>query len=265
MDSFMIFIIAVAIVAAIGIIAGVILAIASIVMHVPVDEKAAAIEEVLPGANCGACGYSGCPGYAQALANGEAEPNLCSPGGADVLAEILALTGGSATIEKKTAVVMCLGSLDHITVRSDYHGMPTCTAAAQTSGGNSSCSYGCLGYGDCVDVCEYDAVEICNGIARITPNFCTACTMCVKACPRGLIKIVPVKDQALVRCENCDRGPLATKACKVSCIGCMKCVKACEEDAIKVANFNATIDPAKCTNCGKCVDECPRNCITLFS
>lgn len=259
------FILAICIVAAIGVIAGIILAIASILLHVPVDEKAAAIEEILPGANCGACGYSGCPGYAAALAKGEAEGNLCSPGGADVMQKIAELTGGPVgTMERKTAMIMCLGSCDNVSIRSDYDGIPTCAAAAQTAGGNSSCNFGCLGFGDCAEVCDMGAIEICNGLAKVSPALCGACTKCVKACPRGIVKIVPVKDQAMVRCENTDRGPLATKACKVSCIGCMKCVKICEEGAIKVTNFNATIDPAKCTNCGKCVEACPRNCITLF-
>ena len=260
------FIFAIIIVAAIGIIAGLILAIASIVLHVPVDETAAAIEEILPGANCGACGYSGCPGYAAALAKGEAEPNLCSPGGAEVIQKIAELTGGPVgEIERKTAIVMCMGSKDNTTVRMEYNGIPTCRAAAQTGGGNLSCSYGCLGFGDCIEVCNYDAIEICNGVARVTPAFCIACTMCVKECPRHLISIVPVKDQAIVRCSSFDKGAAAAKACKVSCIGCMKCVKVCEDNAITVKNFNATVDPAKCTNCGKCIEACPKKCITFFS
>ncbi len=260
------FIFAIIIVAAIGVIAGLILAIASIIMHVPTDEKAAAIEEILPGANCGACGYSGCSGYAAALAKGEAEPNLCAPGGPAVMAEIAELLGGPVgTMEKKTAMVMCMGSLDQTTNRMDYDGIQTCAAASLVAGGSSSCSYGCLGYGDCVDVCDHDAIEVCNGVARVTPSFCIACTMCVKACPRALIQMIPVKDQAVVRCNNCDKGAQATKVCKVSCIGCMKCVKTCEFGAITVTNFNATIDPSKCTNCGKCIDACPRHCITLFN
>ncbi|MDD5953275.1 MAG: RnfABCDGE type electron transport complex subunit B [Oscillospiraceae bacterium] len=259
------FIFAIIIVAAIGIIAGLILAIASIVMHVPVDEKAAEIEEILPSANCGACGFSGCAGYAAALAKGEAEPNLCSPGGAEVMEKIVAITGGSAAaMEKKTAMVMCMGTLDHTSPRVNYEGIQTCAAAAQTSGGNTSCSYGCLGFGDCASVCDHDAIEICNGVARVRPTFCVACTMCVKECPRALIKMIPVKEQAVVRCSNCDKGATANKVCKVSCIGCMKCVKACEFDAIKVTNFNATVDPAKCTNCGKCIEVCPKHCITPF-
>ena len=258
-------IIPIIVIASIGIIAGVILAIASIVLHVPTDEKADAILEVLPGANCGACGYSGCSGYAAALAKGEAANNLCSPGGADCIAAIVELTGGSAgAIEVKTATVLCMGTLDHTTQRADYHGIQTCAAAHQTAGGDSTCSFGCLGYGDCAEVCSHDAIQICNGVARVRPKLCKACTMCVKACPRGLVQMVPVKDQAVVRCTNCDRGAAAGKVCKVACIGCMKCVKVCEEGAIKVVNFHAIIDPSKCTNCGKCIEACPKNCITEF-
>ncbi len=259
------FLFAVIIVAAIGIIAGLILAVASIIMHVPTDEKAEAILEILPGANCGACGYSGCSGYAAALAKGEAETNLCSPGGPDLVAELAALTGGAAgAIEAKTAMVMCIGSLDVTTTRMDYDGIQTCTAAAQTGGGNMSCTYGCLGFGDCVNVCDYNAIVVQNGVARVIPQNCVACTMCVKECPRALISMVPIRAQAVVRCSNCDKGAMANKVCKVSCIGCMKCVRVCEDDAIKVVNFNATIDPSKCTNCGKCVEACPKKCITPF-
>lgn len=253
------------IIASIGIIAGLILAIASIVLHVPTDEKADAIQEILPGANCGACGYSGCSGYAAALAKGEAEPNLCAPGGADVMQQIVELTGGSAVaMERKTAMVMCMGNCDNTQNKMDYDGIPTCLAASQTGGGNSACSYGCLGFGDCVAVCQHDAIEVCNGVARVTPSLCKACTLCVKECPRSLIKMIPYKEQAVVRCNNADKGAITNKVCKVGCIGCMKCVKACEFDAITVTNFHATVDPEKCTNCGKCTEVCPKHCITLF-
>ncbi len=257
---------AILIVAAIGIIAGLGLAIASIVMAVPTDEKAEAILEILPGANCGACGFSGCSGYAAALAKGKAEPNLCAPGGIAVMQEIAALTGNTnVTMEVKTAMVMCQGSCDNTEDRMEYDGISTCTAAAMTAGGSSACTFGCLGLGDCVRACEYDAIAVVNGVARVTPSNCTACTMCVRECPRNLIRLVPVKKQAVVRCINADKGAVANKICKVSCIACSKCVKVCEFDAIHVSDFHATVDPAKCTNCGKCIEACPKNCLTTFS
>lgn len=172
------------IVASIDMIAGLILAIASIVMHVPTDEKADAILEILPNANCGACGYSGCAGYAAALAKGEAEPNLCSPGGADVMKQIAELTGGAAgEMERKTALVMCMGSLDNTTRRMDYDGIQTCLAASQTTGGSSTCSFGCLGYGDCVTVCDHDAIEVCNGVAEFV-QACAWYAPCVQRLAR---------------------------------------------------------------------------------
>ncbi len=258
------FIIAVAIVAGIGLLLGLGLAIASIVLAVPKDEKAEEILEVLPGANCGACGFSGCSGYAAALSKGEAAPNLCAPGGADVVQAIAELTGGGAMeIERKTAMVMCMGSFDHTSDKMDYDGIPSCAAATLTGGGNTKCSYGCMGFGDCVNACDHNAISICNGVAVVTPALCVACTMCVKTCPRNLIDMIPVRDQAVVTCKNADKGVITSKACSVGCIGCMKCVKVCESDAIKVENFHASIDPAKCTNCRKCVEVCPKHCITL--
>lgn len=260
------FIIAVAIVSGIGLLLGLGLAIASIVLAVPKDEKAEEILEVLPGANCGACGFSGCSGYAAALAKGEAAPNLCSPGGADVMQLLAELTGGAAGVmEQKTAMVKCNGNCEHTSNRMEYDGIPSCSAAVLTGGGNTTCSYGCLGFGDCIEACDHNAISICDGIAVVTPANCVACTMCVKVCPRNLIEMIPVRSQAVVFCKNKDKGALAAKVCKVSCIGCMKCTKACEFDAIHVTNFLAAVDPSKCTACGECEKVCPKHCITMYT
>ena len=251
-------------VAGIGLIAGLGLAIASIVMAVPKDETAEKIEELLPGANCGACGYSGCSGYAQALASGEAKPGLCSPGGAAAAAAIGEVLGVSASVEAKTALVHCLGSYDHTTDKMEYEGIPSCAAAAQLAGGITSCRFGCMGLGDCMRACNYDAIKICNGMASIDPAKCRGCSMCVKACPKGLISFVPLKAQAVVRCSNCDKGAVTNKVCNIGCIGCGKCVRNCESGAIRLENFHAVVDPQKCTACGKCAEACPRHCITMF-
>lgn len=252
------------IVASIGIIAGIILAIASIIMAVPVDEKVQALNEALPGANCGACGYSGCAGYAQALASGEAELGLCSPGGEACATACGTILGKTASVERKTAIINCMGSYDVTSDKMNYDGIQSCSAAALLAGGISSCSFGCMGMGDCERACPYGAISICNGVAKVNSNLCKACSLCVKACPKGIISIVPVKKQAVVRCVNCDKGAGVMKVCKVGCIGCMKCVKVCESGAVKVTNFNATIDPVKCTGCGNCVDACPRKVITMI-
>lgn len=253
------------IVAVIGLIAGLGLAIASILMAVPKDEKAEDIEAMLPGANCGACGYSGCSGYAKALAHGEAQPGLCAPGGAEVAKMVSQYLGlADVDVEAKVAVVHCLGSYDNTSDKMEYEGIQTCAAAAQLAGGVSSCRYGCMGLGDCVRSCAYGAIDVCNGVARVEPSRCKGCSMCVKACPKQLISLVPLKKQAVVRCDNCDKGAMTNKVCKVGCIGCMKCQKVCEAGAVKVEHFHATVDPEKCIGCGKCVEACPRHCLTMM-
>ncbi len=253
------------IVAGIGLLAGIILAIASVVMAVPKDEKAEALLEVLPGANCGACGFSGCSGYAAALSKGEAKVGLCSPGGeacAKACAELLGV--GDVAVEKKTALVHCMGSYDMTSDKMQYDGIESCSASTFLAGGITSCRFGCMGMGDCAAACAYGAISVCNGVASIDPKKCRGCSQCVAACPKGLISFVPLKKQAVVRCSNCDKGPQTMKVCKIGCIGCMKCVKSCDYEAVKVENFCAKVDPAKCVGCGKCVEACPRHVITLL-
>ena len=146
----------------------------------------------------------------------------------------------------------------------EYEGIPSCAAAAQLAGGITSCRFGCMGLGDCMRACNYDAIKICNGMASIDPAKCRGCSMCVKACPKGLISFVPLKAQAVVRCSNCDKGAVTNKVCNIGCIGCGKCVRSCESGAIRLENFHAVVDPEKCTACGKCAEACPRHCITMF-
>lgn len=255
---------AVLIVAAIGLIAGVGLSVASIIMAVPKDEKAEALLGVLPGANCGACGFSGCSGYAEAMSKGEAEVGQCPVGGQACASACGEILGVSGTLEPKVAVIRCVGNNDVTDTKMVYDGLPSCAAAAQLSGGLANCRFGCLGLGDCVNACEFGGIDVCNGVAKIDTNKCVACGKCAKVCPKGLISILPKKTQAVVRCNNCDRGPATIKVCKVGCIGCGKCIKTCEEGAIKVVNFNAVIDPAKCIGCGKCVESCPRHIISML-
>lgn len=252
---------AVLIVAGLALAAGLILAVASVALAVPRDEKAEALRALLPGANCGACGYSGCDGYAAAMASGEAKPGLCSPGGEEVAAATAALVGGAVSMEKKAARVRCGGCDEVADRRADYHGVPSCAAAAQFFGGDKLCAYGCLGYGDCAAVCEYGAISVENGLAVIDPERCKACGLCVGACPKSLIAVLPASQPVVVRCQSHAKGAEVRKACTKGCIGCMKCTKVCAYDAIHVTNFLAEIDGDKCVGCGACAEACPVGCI----
>ena len=250
----------------IGLIAAIGLTVASKVFAVPVDEKAEAIRECLPGANCGACGYSGCDGYAAALSKGETtDTALCAPGGNDVskaIAEAAGLAAGE--VKPMAAVVLCQGHNVNAATKLEYQGVMSCRMASQIFGGPKECIYGCLGYGDCMAVCEYNAISICDGVARINPLMCKACKMCEKTCPKGLIEMLPLHEtKAAVLCKNHDKGAVTRKECTIGCIGCMKCAKECEAGAITIDKFCAKVDYEKCTGCGKCHTVCPVGSIDL--
>jgi len=251
------------IVGIIGLISGIGLSIASELMSVPTDEKVEKLREALPGANCGACGYTGCDAYAEALSKDECKPNLCVPGGSNTnkaLGKILGVEVKSSG-PKMSAVVLCLGTCEHTTDKMDYRGISTCFAANMMYSGVSACNFGCLGFGDCQKVCKFDAISLKDNKANINPILCTACGACIKACPKGIISLLPSDWNELVMCSNHDKGIDSRKVCDVGCIACHKCEKVCEFDAIKVDNNLAIIDQEKCTGCGKCVENCPVHCI----
>lgn len=259
--------IAVVIVAGIGILAGALLAVLSKIMAVPVDEKAAALEEILPGANCGACGFSGCSGYAAALSSGKtANTGLCAPGGNEVSGKIAGIMGLSAeNIEPMTALVHCKGNNENADRKMIYEGVPSCKMATQLFGGDKTCIYGCLGLGDCARECPYNAIMLCDGAAVVNPDLCRACKRCVNVCPKGIISLVPKSQMsAAVLCKNHDKGALTRKECKVGCIGCTKCVKACPNGAVSMDNNAAVVDYTKCTACGACIEGCPTGAIELL-
>lgn len=256
-------IIAAAIVTAVGLVCAVMLAIASKVFEVKTNPKTLKIRDCLPGANCGACGYAGCDGYAKALADGEEERvTLCTPGAAKAAADIADILGVAASeVTRKVALVHCNGTCDNTEKKADYYGAKSCSAAKLIYGGDGKCIYGCLGFGDCVSVCEYDAIHIENGIARVDINKCTACGLCAKKCPNFLIEIVPADKPVAVKCSNKDKGAIARKNCKVACIACMKCQKVCPTGAITVEDNLSRIDYDKCIACGACAEACPTDAI----
>lgn len=252
------------VVGAIGLIGGLILSIASVLMEVKSDEKVEELRAILPGANCGACGYTGCDCYAEALACGEAKPGACAPGGAVMNNELGKMLGVAVEMaEPQAAAVLCNGTCDKVGSKMMYQGVDSCKGANMLYAGTSDCNYGCLGFGDCQRVCPYGAIEVQDGCAVVNTELCTACGLCVKTCPKGIITLLPIKTKATVVCSNKDKGAIARKACQSACIGCGKCVKACQYDAVKVENNLSVIDPHKCTACGECVKACPTNCIVI--
>lgn len=250
------------VVAVIGIIAGIILTLAAKFMAVPVDETAAKVREALPGANCGACGFAGCDEYAEKLVTEGVATNLCTPGGADVSKEVSVILGKDfAGVTAMQAIVKCSGTYGNTDYIMDYQGPRTCEANNFFYQGRGSCSHACLGFGDCVNVCQYDALSIIGGIAVVDPEACTGCGMCAKACPNNLIVIRPKDKTVFVGCSSTDTGAFTRKICKAGCIGCKKCEKTCEYGAVIITNNLASIDPDKCTNCGACMEVCPTKVI----
>ena len=250
------------VVALIGLIAGIVLVLASHFMEVKADERLKAIRECLPGANCGACGYTGCDGYAAALNKGLDAPDLCTPGGTETakkLGEMLGLEVGE--IERKVAFVHCNGTCEASATKAQYVGYPSCRGASFLYGGPNVCLCGCVGCGDCAKECPVNAICIEDGVARIDARKCINCGMCVKTCPKKIISMVPVRARGVVLCSNTDKGAVARKACKNACIACGKCERNCPEGAIKVVNNLAVIDYDKCSGCRLCVENCPTHCL----
>lgn len=254
------------IVAVVGLIFGIILTIASKLMFVPTDETVAAIREVLPGANCGGCGYAGCDDYAAAFeGNPDMSPSLCPVGGADLANQIAAILGVEAgAIEEKVATVMCQGNTLARDKVMEPDRLTSCKTAKMFYGGNWACTFGCLGMGDCQTVCNYDAIRIVNGVAMVDRDKCIGCGACSKVCPNNLIEIHPKKMLVHVACKSTAKGAQTRKACTNGCIGCMKCQKTCKFDAIIVENNLARIDYDKCKNCGLCAKECPTGAIVNY-
>lgn len=246
----------------IGLILGLGLALAAKKLAVPKDPRIEKVVEILPGANCGGCGYPGCAAFAEAVVKGDVLPGGCVAAGAGVVSKIAALLGVAVDESiRKVAVVHCGGGHSAVDAFT-YHGPSSCASALLVMEGHKLCRYGCMGFGDCVSACPFDAIHMDeNGLPVVEPEKCTGCGKCVSACPRGIISLWPENRKVIVACSSRDKGGIARRACTVACIGCGKCATACPVNAITIDSFLAHIDPAKCINCGICAGECPTSAI----
>ncbi|MEJ2162338.1 MAG: Fe-S cluster domain-containing protein [Robiginitalea sp.] len=228
----------------------------------------AEIEELLPAANCGGCGFPGCKAFAEKLVGTEDISDLfCPVGGNEIMRSVSERLGKEVAEKDPTvAVVRCQGSCEVRPKTTEYQGPKSCTISSLIYSGETDCQYGCLGEGDCVAVCQFDAMYMdeATGLPVVISEKCTSCGLCVDACPRDIIEMRPKKKRDLkiyVGCLNEEKGGIAKKACSVACIGCSKCIDACPKDAIVVENNLAYIDPLICTLCRKCVPACPTHSI----
>ena len=252
---------------AIGIASAVILYFVAQKFKVEEDPRIDTVESILPGANCGGCGKPGCRGFAEATVKATSLDGLfCPVGGAETMTKVAAAIGRDVTVQTpQIAVVRCNGTCDHRQRTSQYDGYKSCAIEHSLYRGETDCTFGCLGCGDCVTACPFDAIHMDeNGLPVVSEEKCVACGACVKACPRNIIELrnKGVKGRRVfVCCVNKDKGNIARKACTAACIGCGKCVKECPFEAITLENNLAYIDFRKCRLCRKCVSVCPTHAI----
>lgn len=257
--------------AALGLLFSVVLYFVAQKFKVEEDPRIDIVEAILPGANCGGCGNAGCRAFAEKVVKAPSvEGFFCPVGGNPVMAKVAAALGQEA-VEKDpmVAVVRCNGTSEHRAKVNRFDGYASCKVMSSLYSGDTGCKYGCLGLGDCVAACKFDAIHINErGIAEVDESKCTACGACAKACPKGVIELRSKGKngrRVCVSCINKDKGAVTRKACAVGCIGCGKCAKVCPFEAITVENNVAYIDFTKCKLCRKCVAECPTKAINAFN
>lgn len=250
---------------------GVILGIASKKFAVEVDPRVDAILQVVPGANCGACGMPGCGGYAEAVVDGTVRPQACAPGGASLHEKIAAIMGTEISDyeERQVAQLLCQGGLGQSKMLYKYKGLEDCHSALAAFKGPKACNYGCIRLGSCAKVCPFGAIEFgADGLPVIDYYKCTGCNKCVEECPQNILKLVGVTRLVHVRCVNVDKGKNAKSVCSIACIKCKLCEKNCPEDAVHVVPYGngtvAVVDYEKCTNCGICATKCPTKAIEII-
>lgn len=252
----------------VGCVASVVLFLVAKKFKVEEDPRIDLVEQTLPGANCGGCGFAGCRNFAEACVKADSLDNLrCPVGGTPTMTKVGEILGlVAAETEPMVAVVRCNGSCDNRPRTNTYDGVKNCGIANSLYTGETGCPFGCLGFGDCEAACKFDAIHVNpeTGLPEVDDDKCTACGACVKACPKNIIELRkkgPKNKRIFVSCVNKDKGGIARKACSVACIGCGKCAKECQFEAITIENNLAYIDFTKCRLCRKCVAVCPTNAI----
>ena len=264
--------IAIGILGGLGLVFGLVLAAASKVFYVETDPRLEQLNECLPGANCGGCGFAGCGAYAEAVLKGEAPVGKCASGGNEAAKAMAAIMGVQAEeMTRKVAMVRCSGARTYdaegnltkgAKMKATYEGFHDCLAASKVGGsGPLSCKFGCLGYGSCTKVCKYGAISVKNGVAVVDEDLCVGCMACAQVCPRKIITAVEPDRNVVIACNSLAKGAVTNRACTIGCIGCGKCMKNCPSGAITITNNLAQIDSSKCTNCGECAKVCPKGLI----
>ncbi len=237
------YLLAVLILAVIGVFLGCIIGIAAKLFKVQTDPRIELVTELLPGVNCGGCGMAGCADFARSIVTGENPPNkcpVCSQEAVSAIAKALGIEVGDTV--KKVAVVLCGGDKNQEKVENLYNGVSDCVSASLIAGGPKSCAYGCLGMGSCARACPFGAIEMLNGLAVVHNHLCVGCGKCVEVCPRNLIKLVPTETKVHVYCSSPEKAPAKRKVCNVACIGCRKCVKAAKEGQFAVKGFKVEVN-----------------------
>jgi electron transport complex protein RnfB len=248
-----------------GLVFGFALAAAALRFAVPVNPLVERVRESLPSANCGACGFAGCPAYAKAVVEkADVPPNLCAPGRAPVAKAVAALTHKEVgTVLDRVVVLRCHGTSAYARNEAEYAGVHTCAAASLVFGGPKACKNGCLGLGDCVRACPFDALHLGpDGIVEVDSEACTGCGICVPVCPKDLFTLYPRRHRIELACVARDKSGIVRPSCSVGCTLCRKCVAKCPAGAITWDGRTILIDHEKCVaygpDCGEaCVDICP--------